>query len=134
MVLVGLKDISNAREITGYIDQPAVYATTPEKLVALAKSAKPLVAFVGSQIGGRRVRSVDLIPVMLRRNRSLVIVYVGLDPSQEETIEAIENGAYAVLDVAKPHWPARLRVILDVIERRRASLSSPLLPMARRYH
>lgn len=122
MLLVGLSEPDLANEIRVFVKGEHFYATTPERLISTPGGT---AVILGAKLGGNRVRAVELIPVLVKAAPKRPVVLLTPTPSASERREAIDLGAYAVVDVADPTYPERLLSILGVAsKRRRARVAS----------
>lgn len=120
MNLVAFRDLAWAKMVGGLLGGEVEYAYTCEDTIKFVAELHPEIVFLSSYLAEPRV--IELIRGMSQAR----VVYICRCLTRQRRQQALNAGAYEVLDVFSDEWPA---VVLDIVElaneKRRSVTSSP---------
>ena len=125
MVLIGAYAMDTARRLLAAVDGEKSFSFSIDRCLALAEELTPDQIIVSARLGGTAQRTVEWIPEMLKRSPDADVVLASFSPGVDEIREAVDLGAYGVIDMDTTDFYRKLdRIILASVGRRRACAAS----------
>lgn len=118
MVLVATDSVQVAQRMAELVPRSKCYVFSIPKCLSFVREHHDALVFLDAKLGGNGTRAVEWIPFLRRQLSPGEVVIMTRRPCPSEVAEAIDFGAYAVLDLEDASIERKLDRVIAAFERR----------------